>query len=183
MRTLLTRGGSVNFFGRTWHDRRRAGSIRENVLSTGRFGRSGDATRGWFPLDWIQGDAYLPGLQKRMAGRKPHMESRSRFGLSNFPRTLSRRWTALSSRQLTASKVASLTIAVDPEPRVRPLRRSWTTVLETQQCEDCKADIGPDDAFVAIDIATGDPAAPLLTVPLHPFDCLTKFRLKYASPQ
>jgi hypothetical protein len=52
-------------------------------------------------------------------------------------------------------------------------------VLETYQCEDCNKDIGPDDAFVAFDIAVDEPAGPVRTVRLHPFDCLTNFRLKH----
>jgi hypothetical protein len=52
-------------------------------------------------------------------------------------------------------------------------------VLAVHECEECRKDIGPDDAFVEIDIATGAPAEPLRAVRLHPGDCLTKFRLKH----
>jgi hypothetical protein len=54
-------------------------------------------------------------------------------------------------------------------------------VLETHQCEECKKDnIGPDDAFIEIDIAADDPAASLRTVRLH-LDCIEKFQLKLPS--
>jgi hypothetical protein len=52
-------------------------------------------------------------------------------------------------------------------------------VLEQHECGECGKPIGPDDAYVEIDIATGVPDEPLRAVRLHPGDCLAKFRLKY----
>ena len=55
-----------------------------------------------------------------------------------------------------------------------------TPVFDARTCEECGKDIGPDDAYVEIDIASDSPEEPAVrTVRLHPGDCLTRFRLKH----
>jgi hypothetical protein len=52
-------------------------------------------------------------------------------------------------------------------------------VFDVGECEECGKHIGPDVAYVAIDIA-GDssPDEPGRAVHLHLGDCLARFRLK-----
>jgi hypothetical protein len=52
-------------------------------------------------------------------------------------------------------------------------------MLEVHECEECRKPIGPDDAYVGIDIAVEVPDAPLRAVRLHPDHCLAKFLLKH----
>jgi hypothetical protein len=51
-------------------------------------------------------------------------------------------------------------------------------VLDQRDCEECRT-IGPDDAYLEIDMAMNAPDAPLRAVQLHPGDCLTKFLPKH----
>jgi hypothetical protein len=53
-------------------------------------------------------------------------------------------------------------------------------MLEVLDCEECGKDIGPDDAFVAIDLAAAAPDVDVRAVRLH-LDCIGKFRLKHPS--
>jgi len=51
-------------------------------------------------------------------------------------------------------------------------------LIEVRECEECGKDIGPDEAYVAIDIASDSPEELIRAVHLHLGDCLAKFRVK-----
>ena len=52
-------------------------------------------------------------------------------------------------------------------------------MLDVREREECRKDIGPDDAYVEIDIASDAPEEPVDAACLHPGDCLTRLRLKH----
>ena len=54
-------------------------------------------------------------------------------------------------------------------------------MFDLGECEECGKDIGPDEAYVAIDIAGDSPGEPVHAVHLHVGDCLVKFRLKHPA--
>jgi hypothetical protein len=56
-------------------------------------------------------------------------------------------------------------------------------VLEMRECEECGTAIGPDDAYVEIDIAADNLAMPQRSVRIHwNQECPARFGLKHPVP-